>query len=389
MTPKKRTYGVPIERTRPLHLDPHPDSPGEGRWRKWADDQECPLAVDLYCGAGGLSLALEEAGFRVVLSVDTDPWALETHRHNFPGLALDADLADPDRRAAIVGMLEGLDVALIAGGPPCQPFSLAGRSKIRDLVREGLREAEDERRHLWRPFLEMVEQVLPQTVLMENVPDMALGDDMAVLRIMQHRLEELGYEVDARLVDTWLHGVAAAPAASDPRRLRDRTFVWPKPKRPPSLRDAIGDLPPLDDTTGSPKMRYTGRATTTFQRAARRGAQRGVLWDHITRPVRRDDRKIFNMMGADTLYSDLPKRLRRYRADIFDDKYKRLDWADLSRSITAHIAKDGYWYIHPEEARTLTVRGRPPASRPSPTACASLGRAPTSSHRSATPCPLR
>ncbi len=60
-------------------------------------------------------------------------------------------------------------------------------------------------------------------------------------------------------------------------------------------------------------------------------------------------------MDADTLYSDLPEHLRRYRSDIFDDKYKRLDENGLSRTITAHIAKDGYWYIHPTQPRTLTV----------------------------------
>jgi DNA (cytosine-5)-methyltransferase 1 len=61
-------------------------------------------------------------------------------------------------------------------------------------------------------------------------------------------------------------------------------------------------------------------------------------------------------MSAKTRYSDLPEELRRYRADIFDDKYKRLDEHGLSRTITAHIAKDGYWYIHPKDNRTLTVR---------------------------------
>jgi DNA (cytosine-5)-methyltransferase 1 len=61
-------------------------------------------------------------------------------------------------------------------------------------------------------------------------------------------------------------------------------------------------------------------------------------------------------MKPGMLYSDLPKDLRRYRADIFDDKYNRLSWDDLSRSITAHIAKDGYWYVHPDQHRTLTVR---------------------------------
>src|SRR6202012_665187 len=44
------------------------------------------------------------------------------------------------------------------------------------------------------------------------------------------------------------------------------------------------------------------------------------------------------------------------RTDIFTDKYKRLAWDQVSRSITAHIAKDGYWYIHPDQARTLSIR---------------------------------
>ena len=53
---------------------------------------------------------------------------------------------------------------------------------------------------------------------------------------------------------------------------------------------------------------------------------------------------------------DVPKHLRRYRSDIFSDKYLRLSFEDLSRTITAHIAKDGYWYIHPRENRTLSIR---------------------------------
>jgi DNA (cytosine-5)-methyltransferase 1 len=76
----------------------------------------------------------------------------------------------------------------------------------------------------------------------------------------------------------------------------------------------------------------------------------------MTRPVREDDRQAFELMTPTTLYSDLPEHLKRYRSDTFNDKYKRLAWDDLSRTITAHIAKDGYWYIHPAEHRTLTVR---------------------------------
>jgi DNA (cytosine-5)-methyltransferase 1 len=86
------------------------------------------------------------------------------------------------------------------------------------------------------------------------------------------------------------------------------------------------------------------------------GEDAGKVFDHITRPVREDDKQAFQLMDPTTRYSDLPADMRRYRHDIFDDKYKRLDENGLSRTITAHIAKDGYWYIHPRQNRTLTVR---------------------------------
>jgi DNA (cytosine-5)-methyltransferase 1 len=78
--------------------------------------------------------------------------------------------------------------------------------------------------------------------------------------------------------------------------------------------------------------------------------------DHITRAVRPDDLEAFSAMDASTKYSDLPEELKRYRDDIFNDKYKRLDYEQQSRTLTAHLSRDGYAYIHPEYERTITVR---------------------------------
>ena len=119
------------------------------------------LAADLFSGAGGLSLGLEAAGYRVVLSADHDVEAVETHRHHFGGLALDWDLSDPGHVAQIARLVSDAGVELLAGGPPCQPFSKAGRSKIRHRIRHGLRDPSDERRDLWRSFLEVVRLAQP------------------------------------------------------------------------------------------------------------------------------------------------------------------------------------------------------------------------------------
>jgi len=194
---------------------------------------------------------------------------------------------------------------------------------------------------------------------MENVPDMGLNDDFRVIRIMVDRLENAGYATKVQLADAWKFGVPQHRKRLILLARRDgQDFIWPEERpMPTTLRDSIGDLPRLGVTTGSREMTYEEPSEpSVFSVRMREGAIPGVLHDHMTRAVRSDDLEIFELMDSKTLYSDVPEHLRRYKADSFKDKYKRLAWDDLSRSITAHIAKDGYWYIHPQEHRTLTVR---------------------------------
>lgn len=361
-------YGVRLERSRwlqlPLHPDAHKEESKESFDRWCAEQKGTPgkrLAVDLFSGAGGLSLGLERAGWTVALAVDHDRPSLETHRHNFPGFAIDADLGDPAELDRVIGLLRGKDIDMVAGGPPCQPFSRAGRSKIRSLVEAGLRDVDDRRRELWQAFLKVVLEVEPRVALMENVPDMALGDDLRVVRQIVTCLEDEGYNTQVRFADASRYGVPQHRKRLILLARKDGGgFDWPEcleQGEQVSLNEAIGDLPPLGDTTGGRVLPYEPPTNPSpFAQAMRRSMAEDVVWDHMTRPVRDDDREAFASMNSRTLYADIPERLRRYKADTFDDKYKRLGWDELSRSITAHIAKDGYWYIHPGEPRTLTVR---------------------------------
>ena len=355
------TYAVKLERSLPLTLSRHPEAPDDDAFRQWCASEQAngrPLAVDLFSGAGGLGHGVETAGWTVVAAVDHDERALETHRANFRGQALSVDMADPEQVSALIDRLRPLGIDLVAGGPPCQPFSRAGLAKIRSLVNEGVREENDARRELWRSFIDVVLALRPRAVVMENVPDMAIGDDLLVIRKIADLLEEADYAVDYRLLDAWRYGVPQhrkrfiLQARNDgvcprwPDFVEDRAVV----------RDAIEDLPRLAGTTGARELPYEGEPTSPLAKALRGTSPSAVIHDHMTRPVRDDDREAFELMTPTTLYSDLPEHLKRYRSDTFNDKYKRLDWDDLSRTITAHIAKDGYWYIHPEEHRTLTVR---------------------------------
>ena len=365
-----RSYGVTLVRGPVVAVPAHREavaSPAD--LLEWVPSRKSrrPLAVDLFCGAGGMSVGLTDAGYDVVLGVDNDPAALETYAGLHPGLTLRRDLSDPEVVDELVELISELDVEIIAGGPPCQPFSQAGASKIRSLVQEGKRSTHDERRDLWRAFVEIVRRVRPRAVLFENVPGIAIAPDTTIVRTLVSELEAAGYAVHTALLHSNDHGVPQFRQRFFLVALADGIrFDWPSPSRArATVKDAIADLPPVEGGWRSPDgavgfVEYDpSEALSAFANRARQrlsAAEKGRVYDHITRPVRDDDRAIFESMDSNTRYSEIDESLKRYRDDIFDDKYKRLDWEKPSRSITAHIARDGYWYIHPDQTRTLTIR---------------------------------
>lgn len=219
-----------------------------------------PTFIDLFCGAGGLSLGLSQAGWVPLLAVDSWHDAIETYQSNFNGHAvLREEVQSLTARRLRKLLPERPD--WVVGGPPCQGFSTIGK-RLRD----------DPRNELVREFARIVRDLAPAGFLVENVVglrDMNFVDDVRAL------FEALGYAVTPMILRA---------ADYEVPQLRHRIFFVGSRsaqffKRPPSRRgpsnyvtvwDAIGDLPPL--LPGSMATHYVSNAQTDYQAVMRKGS---------------------------------------------------------------------------------------------------------------------
>ena len=208
-----------------------------------------PIAIDLFCGVGGMSLGFEQAGFDVVAAFDFEPRNVETHKKNFPrtkSFALDLAKASGReiRRLAGVG---NRTIDVLFGGPPCQGFSVGGR-----------RDLDDPRNLLVYHFARLVRKLRPKYFVVENVEGLLMGHALDVVRSFRRRIRRAGYDI--------VEPIQALNAADFgvPQRRR-RTFILghrknlTSPSYPdrcgvmdergieyfPTVHDAIADLPEI------------------------------------------------------------------------------------------------------------------------------------------------
>ncbi len=251
--------------------DSRPDGAGRQTVRR-------PFAVDLFAGAGGLSLGLEQAGFDVVAAVEYDPVHAATHEFNFPRTkVLCADVSAPLRAEKLLAAArKGVaahghddeewdgELDLLAGGPPCQGFSLIGK-RLKD----------DKRNQLVFHFFRLVSSLRPRYFVMENVPGMATGGHAGILGRLISEFEGIGYRFPDkqgyRILNAADFGVpqerhrlfligsredqatkAAFPTPNVrpvPKRAAERAVGDPEKqvlRRGPNVGEAIGELPNLN-----------------------------------------------------------------------------------------------------------------------------------------------
>lgn len=209
--------------------------------------------LSAYTGLGGLDLGLEHAGFATVACLEVDPAALTALRRNRPAWRLLApgDVAQAGRhlRPADLGLAQG-DLAILAGGPPCQPFSKA--AQWHPSSRAGM---SDPRSHSLHGVLDLVDHFLPDVLLLENVAGFLHGPSSAHSLLEQglavvNRRHGTAYELLHRVLDAVDYGVPQRRQRAIAVAVRSgRTLQWPaatSTHSPVRCWDAIGGLPEAD-----------------------------------------------------------------------------------------------------------------------------------------------
>lgn len=302
---------------------------------------QMPSFVDLFSGAGGLSLGLTRVGWKPLLAVDHWSDAVNTYKTNFPGHRV----FDEPIEALTARRLRDLvneTPDWVVGGPPCQGFSTVGK-----------RLREDPRNQLVREYARVLEVLQPKGFVVENVVGLR---DMDFVTAVTKLFNDLGYTVASMVLRAADYGVP---------QLRSRiffvgdkcgrTFNRPTPLVTPlnyvTVADAIGDLPAL--APGETATTYLQSPTTAYQRRMRQGSK--IIQGHVAsnHPLHLVEAISYIPDGGNR--RSIPEHLQPKSG--FHNSYSRLHSRSPAVAVTQNMGKPSATRcIHPLQNRGLTAR---------------------------------
>lgn len=296
-------------------------------------------AIDAFCGAGGLSLGLKKAGFEILFSFDNDPLCIETLKenkkyHNHKCSTLDVRGSLNGRMLKIANLKRG-ELDLLAGGPPCQGFS----------VQRTVGGDHDDRNLLVDDYGDLIIEIYPKFFLLENVTGIGGKRGRETLEKFKNKMENHGYICHEKILDAKDYGVPQ-------RRKRyilvgERTssaplFCWPQKndRKTKTVRDAIAHLPPIP-SDGKP------HPDISMHRA-----------DKLSEKNLKRIRAISSGQAREHLPEELLAECHKIRADIIGHRnvYGRMEWDLVAPTITAKF--DSFTrgkFGHPEQDRSISL----------------------------------
>ncbi|EUB16428.1 DNA (cytosine-5-)-methyltransferase [Shuttleworthella sp. MSX8B] len=339
--------------------------------------------LDLFAGAGGLSEGLSEAGFHSLFASEIVPVYAETYKKNHPSakvLTADIRTLDAEQIREELRLQKG-ELDLLAGGPPCQGFSI--NAPVRSVL--------DQRNHLFKEYLRFVDAFQPRAVLIENVPGLVSFEHGATLHAILDSLAELGYGADVRILGAAYYGVPQMRWRTIIIGVRGAelpTMVFPEPiyhapirpnftttfdgqvlvKYPSELassrfttvQEAIGDLPPLKaGEKGANVKEYLCAPVCDYQRRLRIGSS-GV-YNHEAPKLSKINLERLKYIKPGGNWTDipddmLPKGMQLARKSDHTKRYGRVEPNGLASTILTKC--DPHWgaFFHYEQERSFTVR---------------------------------
>lgn len=306
-----------------------------------------PIGVDIFSGAGGLSLGAEMAGFQVGFAVEKDKSAAETYRYNHPGtLVLEDDIHNIKPRAILQ---PNEHVSIVFGGPPCQGFSLSNTMT---------RNMNNPNNSLFEEFLRFVYEIQPDWFLFENVEGFAHFEGGRIQHLVERRFREMGYEVFPNILWASDYGVP---------QHRNRFFMvgnrlgirFEYPNKfgtKITVNDAIGDLPDLVNGQQVDTMFYKlpANKASKYAQMMRKGSKRSrqnyvsLNADYVI--------ERYAYIGQGENWKAIPDVLMQNyvnKANCHSGIYRRLR-ADEPSVVISNYRKN--MLIHPFQDRGLSVR---------------------------------
>jgi DNA (cytosine-5)-methyltransferase 1 len=305
------------------------------------------IGIDLFSGAGGMSVGAIAAGVEVKVAVEIDKYAAITYRANHPDtLVLNEDV----RKVTINGFCKASknDIKILFGGPPCQGFSTSNQKT---------RNKENQHNWLFKEYLRLTEEQRPDWVIVENVKGIVETENGFFFEKINKQLQNLGYTTSHAILNAADYGVP---------QIRNRVFVigslhgirfeFPKPviKQYLTVADAISDLPVLKNGAMHHELAYQVVAQNKYQASNRRKSNSSI--NNLVTVNNELVVKRYKHIPQGGNWQDIPSRLMKNYKDFsrcHTGIYHRLNDNEPS-VIIGNYRKN--MLIHPNEDRGLSVR---------------------------------